>query len=77
MTATTHSNIGRTVEYTGDACNAPRTGYVADEFSDRWGSHVVIAWDDMGEREGFAPTTTLRRQLIDEQRKPGGRFYYA
>ena len=71
------TNIGRTVRYTGDACNAPREGYVTAEYSDRWGSYVVVAWDDAGDRESFAAISDLQEHLVTEERKPGAGHYYA
>ena len=41
------SYIGRTVNYTGDVSNAPRTGFIASVVNDRWGNHAVIVWDDI------------------------------
>jgi hypothetical protein len=67
--------IGRTVHYTGDACNAPRDGYVADVYADRWGTHAVIAWDDAGEIGIGNATTTISAHMIAAAPKPGERFH--
>lgn len=74
MTTTTTNLIGRSVHYTGDVCNAPRDGYIANVYADRWGTHVVIAWDDAGEL-GNA-TTTISAHMIAAAAKPGERFHF-
>lgn len=76
MTIKTDTRIGRTVHYTGDACNAPRQGYIADEYSDRWGDHVVIAFDDAGEIGIGNATTEIQARMIASSYVPGCRFYY-
>ena len=69
------SIIGRTVNYTGDCANAPRTGYVMDAFSNQWDDFAVIAWDDAGELG--APTSRITQRLIADEAKPGERFYFS
>ena len=47
MTTTTHANlIGRTVNYSGDMANAPRTGIVSEIVSDQFSTEAVILWDE-------------------------------
>ncbi len=59
---------GRRVHNRGDVCNAARDGVVEGVFTNRWGTHALIRWDDpesMGwERDGTAapysePTSTI------------------
>lgn len=73
ITAAERNLIGRSVHYTGDVCNAPRDGYVADVYADRWGTHVVIAWDDAGDI-GNA-TSTITPHMIAAAPKAGERFH--
>jgi hypothetical protein len=79
--ATQNANlIGRTVNYSGDIANAPRSGYLADIIVDRWGTHAVIAWDSVeaigwedGEAVHFqSPTSTISLHQIN-----GKRFAFA
>lgn len=89
MTATTADLIGRTVNYAGDMANAPRTGYIADIVSDRWGTHAIIKWDDAEVATGWEddgtpvkfhmPTTKISVREIAEEAtaRPGNRFRVA
>ena len=81
------NHTGRTVNYTGDIANAPRTGFIAEIERDRWGTHAVIVWDEsesIGWYEGEActvtnPTTRVSlRQIVEAtDARPGDRFRFA
>ena len=88
MTATAQTIIGRTVNYTGDTANAPRTGFVASVETDRWGTDAVIIWDE-SESIGWdefgdtvaSKTETSRigvKQIVEAGRaRAGDRFIFA
>lgn len=79
--------IGRTIHYTGDVANAPRTGFIANVFEDRWGVRALVIWDesealgwDGDEAVRFEnPTTELAaHQIVSHHAaRPGDRFVVA
>lgn len=64
--------INQPVRFTGDTCNAERTGTIHHIYSDRFGHLVVIKWDDpstigygpFGGGERIEPFTTIGRHAI-------------
>ena len=88
MTTTAQNIIGRTVNYTGDISNAPRTGFVASVETDRWGTDAVIIWDE-SESIGWdeygdavavkAETSRIGvKQIVEAARaRAGDRFIFA
>lgn len=77
--------IGRRVEYTGDVANAARSGAVEEIVTDRWGTAVVVRWDDpktIGWDEQdpvhrVQETSKVDIRIISESYSPGCRFYWS
>lgn len=39
-------SVGTRVHYTGDMANMPAVGTITEVYSDRWGNHIRIVWDE-------------------------------
>jgi hypothetical protein len=76
---------GARVQYTGDVCNAPKTGTITATYTNRWGSFAVVRWDCREmigwERDGTAVTwqgeffQEVPIHLIKQEPQPGYRFH--
>lgn len=38
--------VGKRIRYSGDISNAPREGIATDLLETRWGTELVVMWDD-------------------------------